>query len=131
MVIHPRFTNKGQDRELAPWLLQEAVALVDSTERFAVAHAETFRVRKEKSKWLFGKGTVERLREELDQPGKGGLHPGATVALSNGNAAVIREMDEEEGFVLIDANHPFAGADLQFAVKLTDIEDNPDEVEEA
>ena len=74
---------------------------------------------------------VERLREELDQPGKGGLHPGATVALSNGNAAVIREMDEEEGFVLIDANHPFAGADLQFAVKLTDIEDNPDEVEEA
>jgi len=44
---------------------------------------------------------------------------------------VIREMDEEEGFVLIDANHPFAGADLQFAVKLTDIEDNPDEVKEA
>ena len=47
-----------------------------------------------------------RLREELDVPGKGGLHPGATVGLSNGNAAVIREVNEEaaEPFVVIDAN---------------------------
>ena len=74
---------------------------------------------------------IGRLQEELDQPGKGGLHPGATVALSNGNAAVIREMNEEAGFVLIDCNHPFAGSDLQFAVKLVGIEDNPDDEEEA
>ena len=74
---------------------------------------------------------VMRLQEELDQPGKGGLHPGATVALSNGNPAVIREMSEELGFVMIDANHPFAGSDLQFAVKLVGIEDNPDLEEEA
>lgn len=70
---------------------------------------------------------VMRLMEELDQPGKGGLHPGATVALSNGNAAVIRDVNEETGTVIIDANHPFAGSDLQFAVKLTAIEDKPDE----
>ena len=74
---------------------------------------------------------IARLQEELDQPGKGGLHPGATVALSNGNPAVIREMSEELGFVMIDANHPFAGSDLQFAVKLVGIEDNPDLEEEA
>ena len=77
---------------------------------------------------------VQRLQEELDQPGKGGLHPGATVALSNGNAAVIREVNEEsdDPFVIIDANHPFAGADLQFAVKLVNIEDKPeDSVDEA
>ena len=74
---------------------------------------------------------IVRLQEELDQPGKGGLHPGATVALSNGNPAVIREMSEDAGFVMIDANHPFAGSDLQFAVKLVGIEDNPDLEEEA
>ena len=73
---------------------------------------------------------VMRLQEELDQPGKGGLHPGATVALSNGNAAVIRDVDEDVGTVIIDANHPFAGSDLQFAVKLTAIEDKPEDEEE-
>lgn len=52
--------------------------------------------------------------------------PTLQVALSNGNAAVIRELDEERGFVVLDANHPFAGSDLQFAVKLMGIEDNPD-----
>ena len=74
---------------------------------------------------------VLRLREELDVPGKGGLHPGATVGLSNGNAAVIREVNEEaaEPFVVIDANHPFAGSDLQFAVKLVGIEDKPEDEE--
>jgi FKBP-type peptidyl-prolyl cis-trans isomerase 2 len=51
--------------------------------------------------------------------------------LSNGNAAVIREVDEEaeEPFVVIDANHPFAGSDLQFAVKLMGIEDKPEDEE--
>uniref|UniRef100_A0A7S0SGF2 peptidylprolyl isomerase n=1 Tax=Mantoniella antarctica TaxID=81844 RepID=A0A7S0SGF2_9CHLO len=73
---------------------------------------------------------VQRLVEELDQPGKGGLHPGATVALSNGNAAVIRDVDEEGEVVILDANHPFAGADLQFAVKLMKIEDKPDDDDE-
>lgn len=75
---------------------------------------------------------VRRLQEELDQPGKGGLHPGATVALSNGNAAVIRDVDKDAETVILDANHPFAGSDLQFAVKLMTIEDKPDddEVEE-
>ena len=52
--------------------------------------------------------------------------PTLQVALSNGNAAVIRELDEERGFVVLDANHPFAGSDLQLAVKLMGIEDNPD-----
>mmetsp|Transcript_6358 Transcript_6358/g.16181 ORF Transcript_6358/g.16181 Transcript_6358/m.16181 type:complete len:268 (-) Transcript_6358:201-1004(-) len=70
---------------------------------------------------------VLRLQEELDQPGKGGLHAGATVALSNGRAAVIRAVDDEQGTVMIDSNHPFAGADLQFAVKLVSIEDKPDD----
>ena len=74
---------------------------------------------------------ILRLQQELDQPGKGGLHPGATVALSNGKAAVVREMDEDAGYVAIDANHPFAGADVQFAVKLVGIEDNPDSMEDA
>lgn len=69
---------------------------------------------------------VRRLEEELDQPGKGGLHPGATVALSNGNAAVIRDVDTDAETVILDANHPFAGSDLQFAVKLVTIEDKPD-----
>lgn len=41
-----------------------------------------------------GHPEIQRLREELDQPGKGGLHLGATVALSNGQAAVIRAADE-------------------------------------
>ena len=74
---------------------------------------------------------IQRLQEELDQPGKGGLHPGATVALSNGSAAVVRELDEDGEIVILDANHPFAGSDLQFAVKLVGIEDNPDAEEEA
>lgn len=34
--------------------------------------------------------------------------------------------------MIIDANHPFAGSDLQFAVKLVNIEDKPeDSVDEA
>jgi FKBP-type peptidyl-prolyl cis-trans isomerase 2 len=74
-----------------------------------------------------GHPEVQRLQEELDQPGKGGLHPGATVALSNGNAAVIREVNEEAEVVILDANHPFAGSDLQFAVKLVKIEDKPED----
>lgn len=51
--------------------------------------------------------------------------------MSNGNAAVIREVNEEatEPFVVIDANHPFAGSDLQFAVKLVGIEDKPEDDE--
>ena len=76
-----------------------------------------------------GHPEILRLQEELDQPGKGGLHPGATVALSNGNAAVIREMNEDAGFVMVDSNHPFAGAPLNLTLKLVAIEDNPDDDE--
>jgi FKBP-type peptidyl-prolyl cis-trans isomerase 2 len=51
------------------------------------------------------------------------------VALSNGNAAVIREMNEDAGFVMVDSNHPFAGAPLNLTLKLVAIEDNPDDDE--
>ena len=40
---------------------------------------------------------IVRLQEELDQPGKGGLHPGATVALSNGNPAVVARDERRRG----------------------------------
>ena len=43
---------------------------------------------------------------------------------------MIRDVDEEAETLILDANHPFAGSDLQFAVKLMTIEDKPDEDED-
>ena len=57
---------------------------------------------------------IARLRAEWSD--KGGLVEGLTVTLVNGQPAVVRAMDAEK--VVLDANHPFAGADVFFKVTL-------------
>ena len=66
----------------------------------------------------------EIIRHEEDFADKGGLFEGLTVALANGQPAVVRQVDAAA--VVLDANHPFAGSDLQFTVKLVSVEDKED-----
>lgn len=65
---------------------------------------------------------IARLRGEWAD--KGGLVEGITVTLINGEPAVVRAIDETK--VVLDANHPFAGSEVLFKVKLLGVnEDSP------
>ena len=64
----------------------------------------------------------EITRLQTEWVDKGGLVEGTTVTLSNGNPAVVRAMDAKR--VMLDANHPFAGSDIQFTVVLRAIEES-------
>ena len=50
----------------------------------------------------------------------GGLKEGQVVQLANGNAAVLRRVDDQG--VLLDCNHPLAGAPLKFTLTVVGLE---------
>mmetsp|Transcript_5215 Transcript_5215/g.18231 ORF Transcript_5215/g.18231 Transcript_5215/m.18231 type:complete len:232 (+) Transcript_5215:83-778(+) len=62
---------------------------------------------------------VQRLEAALAD--KGGLQEGSVVELVNGAAAVVRQLTPEH--VLLDTNHPLAGATLDVEVTLVDVID--------
>ena len=62
----------------------------------------------------------EVLRLEAEAAASGGLKEGAVVQLANGQAAVIRRVADDG--VLIDCNHPLAGAPLSFTLKVLALE---------
>ena len=63
---------------------------------------------------------AEVLRLEAEAAATGGLKEGAVVQLANGQAAVLRRVADDG--VLIDCNHPLAGAPLSFTLRLLALE---------
>ena len=66
------------------------------------------------------RGHSEVARLEAEAAAAGGLREGSLVVLSNGKAAVVRRVDDEA--VVLDCNHPLAGAPLRFTLLLTKLE---------
>ena len=62
----------------------------------------------------------EVLRLEAEAAASGGLKEGAVVQLANGQAAVLRRVADDG--VLIDCNHPLAGAPLSFTLRVLALE---------
>ena len=62
----------------------------------------------------------EVVRLEAEAAASGGLKEGAVVQLANGQAAVIRRVADDG--VLIDCNHPLAGAPLSFTLRVLALE---------
>ena len=65
---------------------------------------------------------IDRLRAEWSD--KGGLVEGLTVTLVNGQPAVVRKMEDTR--VVLDANHPFAGSDIMFQIRLLGLNEETD-----
>ena len=69
-------------------------------------------------------GHEEILRLRAEWADRGGLVEGLTVTLANGEPAVVRAIDDSK--VMLDANHPFAGSDVLFKVRLLGVNDEAD-----
>lgn len=69
-------------------------------------------------------GHEEILRLRAEWADRGGFVEGLTVTLANGEPAIIRAIDDTK--VMLDANHPFAGSDVLFKVRLLGVNDEED-----
>ena len=47
------------------------------------------------------------------------------IAPADGKVVMVTEVDEENGFVLVDTNHPLAGMTLEFEVSVVAVRDAP------
>ena len=66
------------------------------------------------------RGHEEVARLEAEAAATGGLQEGMSVRLANGQQALVRKLTEQT--VVIDANHPLAGAPLQVQLRVMAVE---------